>query len=63
MSQKIHVSLETIAPVPATLDERRLVEPAAVIGADTMVSRFTEELGTDSKNDLSAKEASSRVQP
>jgi hypothetical protein len=40
-----------------------LVELTATIGAYNMVSRFTEALGIDSKDELSTREAGSHVQP
>ena len=63
MTREVHVPAETFAPVRAALDERCLVELTATIGAYNMVSRFIEALSIDSKDDLSNREASSRVQP
>ena len=63
MTREIHVPAETFAPVRAALDDRCLVELTATIGAYNMVSRFIEALGIDSKDDLSNREGSSRVQP
>ena len=51
------------AAIRRIFGERELVELTATIGAYNMVSRFIEALGIDSKDDLSAKEASGRVQP
>ena len=63
MTREIHVPAETFAPVRKVLDERCLVELTATIGTYNMVSRFIEALGIDSKDDLSTKEATGRVQP
>lgn len=55
MTREVHVPADVFAQVRAVLDERRLVELTATIGAYNMVSRFLEALGIDSKDDLSPR--------
>ena len=52
MTRDIHVPLDVFAQARAVLDDRRLVELTATVGAYNMVSRFIEALGIDANDPL-----------
>ena len=53
MTRAVHVPDEVFAAVREALDNRRLVELTATIGAYNMVSRFLEAMRIDARDDLS----------